>query len=92
MTNATMNREFHPGRSLLLGIVAIAAAVLTLGGTVLLPALHAPYDARIAATPRPNAEAAMQIVRLPSVEVVATRTTNTAASGRWTLPAVFRRG
>ena len=92
MTNATMNREFDPGRSPLLGIVAIAAAVLTLWSMVLLPAQRTPSDVRMAATPRVNAETAMQIVRLPAVEVVGTRTTNTAASSRWTLPAVFRKG
>ena len=40
--NATIKREFNPGRSPLLGIAAVIATALTMGAAVLLPAQHAP--------------------------------------------------
>ncbi len=89
MTNATMNREFNPRRSPLLGFVAVVAAALTLGATVLLPASRSPFPAPVVAT---AADAPTQIVKLPAIEVVGARTTKTAAKDRWTLPAVFKKG
>ena len=101
MTNATVNSQtnpgmltrgrFNPGRSPRLGMVAIAAAALTMGAAVLLPARHAQIEASIAAAaPRLDATAPTQIVNLPAVEVVGTRATK-SADNRWTLPAIFKK-
>jgi hypothetical protein len=98
MTYATMNRNFNPERSPLVGLAAVAAAAVTLGLAVLLPTQLAPTQARAyaptvasapAAVPMVTLEAPVQIVRLPSVDVTATRTTKAAAS-RYNVPAVYK--
>ncbi|MEO8344761.1 MAG: hypothetical protein ABI607_03615 [Betaproteobacteria bacterium] len=101
MTNATLNSQtspgmpirgrFNPGHSPLLGIVAIAAAALTMGATILLPAQQAPSKALVAATAQKrDAQVSTQVVSLPAIEVVGTRATKSADS-RWTLPAIFKK-
>ena len=92
MTNATMNREFNPGRSPLLGLVAVAAAALTMGAMVLLPAQHTRSEVTVAAAPRVEVSAPVQVVTLPTVEVVGVQTTKTAAKKRWALPTAFKKG
>ena len=103
MTDATMDRNFNPGRSPLLGIAAVAAAAVTMGIAVLLPTQLAPTQARLQAptvATAPEApvvaieavaavEAPEQIVRLPAVDVIATRPAK-AASNRYNVPAVYK--
>ena len=98
MTDATMNRNFNPGRSPLLGIAAVAAAAVTMGIAVLLPTQLATTQARVQAPtvaaapetlPVVAIEATEQIVRLPAVEVTATRPAK-AASNRYNVPAVYK--
>jgi len=89
MNDATMHRQFKPGRSPLLGLAAILATAATLGAGVLLPAQHVP-PAPLAAVQPAAAQAPTQVVTLPAVEVVGTRTTKSAAN-RWALPALFRK-
>jgi hypothetical protein len=90
MTNATTHRQFNPGRPPLLGLAAILATAATLGAAVLLPAQHVPY-ASIAAIQPVAAQAPTQIVTLPPVEVIGTRTTKAARNERWAHPVLFRK-
>jgi len=90
MTNATMHRSFNPVRSPLFGIAAVAATAATLGIAVLLPAQFVPA-AKVAASRPAAAQSTIQVVVLPAVEVVGTRTTQSAQNNRWTLPAVFKK-
>jgi hypothetical protein len=90
MTNVTMHRQYNPGRPPLLGLAAIVATAATLGAAVLLPAQHAPYAPVVVAQPV-AAQAPTQVVTLPSVEVIGTRSTKAARSDRWNVPAVFRK-
>ena len=93
MTNATMNRSYNPVTSPLFGIAAAVAAALTIGTAVLLPAKLAPQNtplAAAAATQRTDAQAPAQLVVLPTVDVVGTRNTKSAANGSYAIPAVFK--
>jgi hypothetical protein len=90
MTNATIHRQYQPGHSPLLGLAAIAATAATLGIAVLLPAQSSPYDSILVAQPA-AAQATIQVVTLPPVEVVGTRTTKAARNDRWALPVLFRK-
>ena len=90
MTNATIHRQYQPGRSPLLGLAAAVATAATLGVAVLLPAQSAPYAPITVAQPA-AAEATIQVVTLPPVEVVGTRTTKAAGNDRWALPVLFRK-
>ena len=90
MTNATMHRQYNPGRPPLLGLAAIVATAVTLGVAVLLPAQHVTY-APIAAAQPVAAPAPTQIVTLPPVEVIGTRATKAARNDRWNVPAMFRK-
>jgi len=90
MTNTTTHRQYHPERPPLLGFAAIVATAATLGVAVLLPAQHAPYA--LVATAQPvAAQAPTQIVTLPPVEVIGTRSTTAARNERWNLPATFKK-
>jgi ABC-type transport system involved in cytochrome c biogenesis permease subunit len=89
MTNATIHRQYQPGRSPLLGLAAVVATAATLGVAVLLPAQSAPYAPITVA--QPAAESTIQVVTLPPVEVVGTRTTKSARNERWALPVLFRK-
>jgi hypothetical protein len=90
MTNATTHRQYRPERPPLLGLATIVATAATLGAAVLLPAQYAPY-APIAAAQPVAAQAPTQIVTLPPVEVIGTRTTKAARIDRWNVPAVFKK-
>jgi hypothetical protein len=90
MNDATMHRQFNPGRSPLLGLAAILATAATLGATILLPAEYMP-EGPAAGTQAAAAYATIQVVTLPPVEVVGIRETKSAANGRWTLPVLFRK-
>jgi hypothetical protein len=90
MTNATIHRQYQPGRSPLLGLAAVVATAATLGAAVLLPAQHVP-PAPLAAVQPAAAQAPTQVVTLPPVEVVGTRATKAAANNRWALPVLFRK-
>jgi hypothetical protein len=95
MTNATMNRDFNPGRPPLAGIFAVVAAAVTMSLAVLLPAQLEPTHARVrtpaaSAAPMVAAEAPAQIVTLPSVNVTAARPAKAAANNHWNVPAVHR--
>ena len=90
MTNATIHRQYQPGRSPLLGLAAVVATAATLGVAVLLPAQSAPY-APIAVAQPAAAQATIQVVTLPPVEVVGTRASKAARSERWALPVLFRK-
>jgi len=89
MTNATIHRQYQPGRSPLLVLAAIAATAATLSVAVLLPAQSA-RNAAIAAAQPAHREASTQIVVLPAVEVVGTRETQSAHNNPRTLPPVFK--
>ena len=89
MTNATIKREFNPGRSPLLGIAAVIATALTMGAAVLLPAQHAP-PAPFAAVQPDEQLAPTQVVNLPAVDVVGTRPTKSADNNRGNVPVVFK--
>ena len=90
MTNATIHRQYQPGRSPLLGLAAAVATAATLGVAVLLPAQSAPY-APIAVAQPAAAQATIQVVTLPPVEVVGTRETKSARTDRWAHPVLFRK-
>ena len=90
MTNATIHRQYQPGRSPLLGLAAVVATAATLGVAVLLPAQSAPYAPITVAQPA-AAEATIQVVTLPPVEVVGIRTTKAAGNDRWALPVLFKK-
>lgn len=90
MTNATMNRNYDPGRSPLFGIAAVVATAVTLGVAVLLPAHFTPDAPVAAATQSTDAQAPAQLVTLPTVDVVGTRQSKSAANNRWNVPAVFK--
>ena len=90
MTNATIHRQYQPGRSPLLGLAAVVATAATLGVAVLLPAQSAPYAPITVAQPA-AAEATIQVVTLPPVEVVGTRETKSARTDRWAHPVLFRK-
>ena len=93
MTNATMHRSFDPGRSPLLGIAAVFATAATIGIAVLLPSQATPMMApvaAIAATQRADAQAPVQFVTLPAVEVVGMRETKAAANRSPAVPAMFK--
>ena len=104
MNNAATHPEFNPGRSPLLAVAAVFATALTIGVAVLLPGqpvTTARGVADIAAAPTAidaiqpvatrvvEAQAPVQLVTLPPVEVVGTRPTK-AAANRWSVPAVFK--
>jgi hypothetical protein len=88
MTNATMHRNFNPGRSPLLGVAAVVATAVTLGIAVLLPATHTPVEPSV--TTAADVQARNQIVTLPAVEVTATRATKSAAGNQWIVPAALK--
>ena len=88
MTNATMHRNFNPGRSPLLGVAAVVATAVTLGIAVLLPANLTPAEAPVATGA--YMQAPNQLVTLPAVEVTATRATKSAASNAWIVPATLK--
>src|SRR5450432_917258 len=101
MTNATMKREYNPGRSPLFGVAAVLATAVTLGTAVLLPtnvpthAAPAKMPVTLAvSTPRADvqapAQAVTQVVSLPAVEVVGTRPAKVVASNRRTVPVTFK--
>jgi hypothetical protein len=105
MNNAATHPEFNPDRSPLFAVAAVFATALTIGVAVLLPgqaATNAPGVAGIAAAPplidaiQPvasravEAQAPVQLVTLPPVEVVGTRPTTKAAANRWSVPAVYK--
>jgi hypothetical protein len=90
MNDATIHRQFNPGRSPLLGLAAVVATMATLGAAVLLPASYAP-EATIASTRPAGAQAPTQVVTLPAVEVVGTRASQSARNEWWNVPAVFRK-
>jgi hypothetical protein len=90
MNDATMHRQFNPGRSPLLGLAAILATAATLGIAVLLPAQHVP-PAPLAAVQPAATQAPTQVVTLPAVEVIGTRATKAARNDRWNVPAAFRK-
>ena len=90
MNDATMHRQYNPGRSPLLGLAAILATAATLGATVLLPAQHVPPTPLVAVQPA-VAQATTQVVTLPPIKVIGTRETKSAANNRWALPALFRK-
>jgi hypothetical protein len=90
MNDATMHRQFNPGRSPLLGFAAILATAATLGATILLPAEYVP-EGPAAGTQTAAAQATIQVVTLPPVEVVGTRTTKAARNDRWAFPVLFRK-
>jgi len=90
MTNATIHRQYQPARSSLLGLAAVVATAVTLGVAVLLPAQSAPHAPLVVAQPS-AAEVPLQVVTLPAVEIVGTRTTQSARNDRWNVPAVFRK-
>ncbi len=93
MTHATMSREFNPGRSPLLGLVAVIAAALTMGATVLLPAAKAPSNVPVAVSAvSAAAPETTQIVKLPAVEVVGTLRDQGRRQEPLTLPASFKKG
>ena len=89
----TMNRNYNPGRSPLLGIAAVVATAVTLGLAVLLPANLAPHESTLAATTQPqraDAQLSVRVVMLPAIEVVATRPAKTARI-QPVLPAAYKR-
>ena len=88
MTNATMHRNFNPGRSPLLGVAAVVATAVTLGIAVLLPANSTP--AAHSVTMGADVQARSQFVTLPAVEVTATRATQSAAGNKWIVPATLK--
>jgi hypothetical protein len=88
MTNATIHRQYQPGRSPLLGLAAVVATAVTFGVAVLLPAQSA-GEAPIAVAQPAAAQATLQAVTLPPIEVVGTRATKSAANNRWALPVLF---
>jgi hypothetical protein len=90
MNDATMQSQYNPGRSPLLGLAAIVATAATLGIAVLLPAQHL-SEARVAAARPADAQSTIQVVVLPAVEVVGTRETQSAENNRGTLPVVFKK-
>ena len=93
MTNATIHRSFNPGRSPLFGVAAVVATAATIGIAVLLPSHYAPTRvpvATVAVAPQAaDAQAPVQLVTLPAVEIVGVRETKSAAN-RWTVPAVLK--
>jgi hypothetical protein len=96
MTYATMNRDFNPGRSPLVGVAAVVAAAVTMGLAVLLPAKLAPTQApEMAATvtnaPQVAIEAPVEVVTLPAVEVTAARPVKAAAIPRYNVPAIYKK-
>ena len=104
MTTATTHPEFNPGRSPLFVLAAAFATAVTIGVAVLLPgqpvttargvpgiaAAQPAIDAiRPVAAQVVEAQAPTQLVTLPPVEVVGTRSTKSAAN-RWSVPAVYK--
>ena len=93
MTHATIHRSFNPGRSPLFGVAAAFATAATIGIAVLLPSLttatRAPAAAVAVAPRSADAQAPLQLVTLPAVEIVGVRETRSAAN-RWNVPAVFK--
>jgi len=93
MNDATMNRKYSPGGSPLLGIAAVAATAVTIGVAVLLPATFtspAPVPAAIVEAQPMDAQSAVRVVTLPTVEVVGTRPAKTANNHPWNMPAVLK--